>query len=99
MEKKIIKVSCNTENAPRKSKGSVAISRFFTLLCNGAKRITIPIMIGVGFTDELCPPIGGYAIYNALQGEKCIYNKIHHGHSDAPDGYDEATWNFLTGKQ
>ncbi|MBR2427471.1 MAG: acetylxylan esterase [Lentisphaeria bacterium] len=67
---------------------------FDTSFC--AKRITIPVMIGVGFTDELCPPTGVYAIYNALQGEKCIYNKIHHGHSDAPNGYDEATWTFLT---
>ena len=67
-----------------------------------ARRITIPVMIGVGFTDVSCPPSGGYTIYNELKGPKMMFNKIHYGHSGGPPEYTPASYQWvakhLTGK-
>ena len=52
-----------------------------------ARRITIPVMIGVGFEDTLCPPSAVYTIYNELRGPKFIFNKICHGHAGGPPEY------------
>lgn len=52
-----------------------------------ARRITIPVMIGVGFTDIYCPPSAVYTIYNELKGPKFIFNKICHGHAGGPPEY------------
>ena len=49
-----------------------------------ARRIQIPVMIGVGFTDIFCPPSAVYTIYNELKGPKIIFNKIRHGHAGGP---------------
>ncbi len=61
-----------------------------------ARRITIPVMIGVGFTDQSCPPSGGYTIYNELKGPKFLLKKIHHGHGDTPPEYTPMTWLWLS---
>ncbi len=52
-----------------------------------ARRITIPVMIGVGFTDLFCPPSAVYTIYNELRGPKFIFNKIKFGHAGSPPEY------------
>ena len=52
-----------------------------------ARRITIPVMIGVGFTDLFCPPSAVYTIYNELRGPKFIFNKIKYGHAGSPPEY------------
>ena len=49
-----------------------------------ARRIRIPVMISVGFTDIYCPPSAVYTIYNELKGPKIIFNKILHGHAGGP---------------
>lgn len=49
-----------------------------------ARRIRIPVMISVGFTDVFCPPSAVYTIYNELKGPKVIFNKILHGHAGGP---------------
>ena len=64
----------------------VAIRKYFDAsYC--AKRITCPVYLSVGFTDTACAPTAVYAIYNNLAGPKMIFNKIHHGHGDAPPEY------------
>ena len=61
-----------------------------------APGIKCPVMVGVGFHDRSCPPTGVYSFYNTLpEGKKQIFNKIHHGHGDAPKEYSPATWKFL----
>ena len=52
-----------------------------------ARRIEIPVMIGVGFVDLACPPSAVYTIYNELRGPKFIFDKIKNGHGDAPPEY------------
>ena len=61
-----------------------------------APDIKCPVLVGVGFHDRSCPPTGVYSFYNALpEGNKRIFNKIHHGHGDSPEGYSAATWKFI----
>ena len=52
-----------------------------------ARRIEIPVMIGVGFVDQPCPPSAVYTVYNELRGPKFIFDKIKNGHGDAPPEY------------
>ena len=61
-----------------------------------ARRITIPVMIGVGFVDLPCPPSAVYAIYNELKGPKFIFNKINYGHGGGPPEYQPITWLWLS---
>ena len=61
-----------------------------------ARRIQIPIMIGVGFTDVHCPPSAVYTIYNELRGPKIIFNKIRNGHGDAPPEYTPMAYLWLS---
>lgn len=71
------------------------VSEYFELVYF-APGIKCPVMVGVGFSDRSCPPTGVYSFYNALpEGKKQIFNKIHHGHGDAPKEYSPATWKFL----
>ena len=71
------------------------VSEYFELVYF-APGIKCPVMVGVGFSDRSCPPTGVYSFYNALpEGKKRIFNKIHHGHGDAPKEYSPATWKFL----
>lgn len=48
---------------------------------NFARRITCPVMVGVGLLDEVCPPSTAYAIYRELGGEKelRVYPEYAHG--------------------
>ncbi|MBR7138205.1 MAG: acetylxylan esterase [Lentisphaeria bacterium] len=72
-------------NAPE-FRGHVETRKYFdSAFC--ARRITVPVFIGVGFVDSACAPTAVYAIYNNLAGPKMIYNKINHGHGDAPGDY------------
>ena len=72
-------------NAPE-FRGHVETRKYFdSAFC--ARRITVPVFIGVGFVDAACAPTAVYAIYNNLAGPKMIYNKINHGHGDAPGDY------------
>ena len=61
-----------------------------------ARRITIRVMIGVGFIDRLCPPSAVYTIYNELGGPKFIFNKIRNGHSDSPPEYKPISYLWLS---
>ena len=72
-------------NAPE-FRGHVETRKYFdSAFC--ARRITVPVFIGVGFVDSACAPTAVYAIYNNLAGPKMIYNKINNGHGDAPGDY------------
>ena len=62
-----------------------------------ARRITIPVMIGVGFTDSACPPSAVYTIYNELKGPKLIFNKIRYGHGGGPPEYLPMVHAWLAG--
>jgi cephalosporin-C deacetylase len=48
---------------------------------NFARRITCPVMIGVGLLDDVCPPSTAYALYRELKGEKelRVYPEYAHG--------------------
>lgn len=48
---------------------------------NFARRITCPVIIGVGLLDDICPPSTGYALYQELAGEKelKVYPEYAHG--------------------
>ena len=61
-----------------------------------ARRITIPVMIGVGFVDLPCPPSAVYTIYNELKGPKFIFNKINYGHAGGPPEYQPMIWLWLS---
>ena len=52
-----------------------------------ARRITIPVYMGVGFLDSACAPTAVYAIYNNLAGPKFMFNKINHAHGGSPREY------------
>ena len=60
-----------------------------------ARRIEIPVMIGVGFIDQLCAPSAVYIIYNELKGPKFMLPKIKNGHGDAPPEYSPMTYLWL----
>jgi len=47
---------------------------------NFAARIRCPAMFSLGFLDDLCPPTGIYAAYNALRGPKTIRHDVAIGH-------------------
>ena len=61
-----------------------------------ARRIEIPVMIGVGFIDPFCTPSAVYTIYNELKGPKFMLPKIKNGHGDAPPEYGPMTYLWLS---
>ena len=61
-----------------------------------ARRIEIPVMIGVGFIDPFCAPSAVYTIYNELKGPKVLLPKIKNGHGDAPPEYGPMTYLWLS---
>ena len=61
-----------------------------------ARRIEIPVMIGVGFIDPFCTPSSVYTIYNELKGPKILLPKIKNGHGDAPPEYGPMTYLWLS---
>lgn len=72
-------------NAPE-FRGHIETRKYFdAAYC--ARRITIPIYMGVGFIDSACAPTAVYAIYNNLAGPKFMFNKINHGHGGSPREY------------
>lgn len=72
-------------NAPQFRENIGTRQYFDAAFC--ARRITCPIFIGVGFTDNACSPSSVYAIYNNLAGPKFMFNKIANGHGDCPPEY------------
>ena len=76
-------------NSPEYRKHVETLQYFDTAYA--ARRIGIPVMIGVGFIDKACLPTAVYSIYNELCGPKIILTKIRNGHGDAPTGYHEMT--------
>ncbi|MBI4557982.1 MAG: acetylxylan esterase [Candidatus Hydrogenedentes bacterium] len=60
---------------------------------NFASRIQCPALVGVCFLDELCPPTGIYAAYNALRGPKTIHHEPTTAHVHA-DAYREAAFRW-----
>lgn len=48
---------------------------------NFARRITCPVMVGVGLLDEICPPSTAYGLFRELRGEKAfrVYPEYGHG--------------------
>ncbi len=52
-----------------------------------APRITCPVFMSCGYTDNSCCPETVYAIYNQLRCKKVMYDKIENGHGDVPKGY------------
>lgn len=48
---------------------------------NFARRITCPVMVGVGLLDDVCPPSTAYALYRELGGAKelRVYPEYAHG--------------------
>ena len=60
-----------------------------------ARRIEIPVMIGVGFIDPFCTPSSVYTIYNELKGPKILLPKIKNGHGDAPPEYGPMAYLWL----
>ena len=61
-----------------------------------ARRIEVPVMIGVGFIDPFCTPTAVYTIYNELKGPKILLPKIKNGHGDAPPEYGPMTYLWLS---
>ncbi|WP_337874133.1 acetylxylan esterase [Exiguobacterium sp.] len=61
---------------------------------NFARRITCPVMVGVGLLDEVCPPSTGYALFRELSGEKAfrVYPEYAHGLSSR---HEEEKLKFL----
>ena len=59
-----------------------------------ARRITVPVFMSVGFVDGAVPPDSVYTIYNELRGPKFMFDKVDHGHGDAPPEYKPlyTTW-------
>jgi cephalosporin-C deacetylase-like acetyl esterase len=51
---------------------------------NFAARAKAPGFFTVGFIDTTCPPTSVYAAYNALPGEKAIFNDITSPHTNTP---------------
>ncbi len=47
---------------------------------NFAARVRCPSLFCVGFMDDLCPPTGVYAAYNAVKGPKTMLNEPRVGH-------------------
>lgn len=47
---------------------------------NFAARVSCPSLIGICFLDDLCPPTGVYAAFNALRGPKMIHLEPTAGH-------------------
>ncbi len=62
---------------------------------NFASRISCPAMFSLGFLDDLCPPTGIYAAYNALHGRKEIRHDISVGHIHT-DACKAATYKWVT---
>jgi cephalosporin-C deacetylase-like acetyl esterase len=57
---------------------------------NFASRITCPVRVAVGFSDETCPPCAVYAAYNEIKSaDKGIVNGIGMTHSCSPQFYRE----------
>ena len=52
-----------------------------------APRISCPVFMSCGFTDNSCCPETVYCIYNALRCRKVMYDKTENGHGDVPKGY------------
>jgi cephalosporin-C deacetylase-like acetyl esterase len=55
-----------------------------------ATRITCPVRVVVGFSDQHCPPASGYAAYNCIpSADKAILHGIGMGHGAFQRFYDE----------
>ena len=55
-----------------------------------ATRITCPVRVVVGFSDQHCPPASGYAAYNCIpSADKAILHGIGMGHAVFQRFYDE----------
>ena len=76
-------------NSPEYRKHVETLQYFDTAYA--ARRIEIPVMIGVGFIDKACLPTAVYSICNELRGPKIILPKIRNGHGDSPPEYHEMT--------
>lgn len=61
------------------------VARYFDAV-NFARLVKIPARVAVGFSDNCCPPWGGYAFFNALKSaDKDIYNGIGMWHATYPE--------------
>ena len=56
-------------------------------IVNFARRVRCPVMMGVGFLDDLCFPGNCYPAYNALACEKTVINAVECGHALDTDKY------------
>jgi len=63
--------------------GVVEAVKYFDCV-NFAARAKAPAIFTVGFIDTTCPPTSVYAAYNALRGQKQIFNDIAAGHTNTP---------------
>lgn len=54
--------------------------RYFDAV-NFARRITVPVLLTMGFVDTTCPPSGVYAAYNVITAPKQILSNPHSGHA------------------
>ena len=52
-----------------------------------ARRISVPVFMSAGFIDIAVAPDSVYTIYNELRGPKFMFDKVNHGHTDAPPEY------------
>lgn len=83
-------------SAAKEWKNNWKVTDYFDLVYF-APRIKCPVLVTAGYIDRSCPPTGVYSFYNNIpEGKKKFFAKIHHGHGDAPQGYNEMIWKFLT---
>ncbi len=63
---------------------------------NFARHIKVPVFISAGYIDTTCTPSSVFAAANCLGGQKLVYHKIHHGHTDGPVEYEALYWTYIS---
>lgn len=63
---------------------------------NIAKRVKGEVMLGVGLSDSICPPITQFAMYNKLTAQKQFIAYPDFGHENLP-GFADKTFEFMMG--
>jgi cephalosporin-C deacetylase-like acetyl esterase len=69
-------------------------ARYFDVV-NFAREVEVPVMIGTGFADLVCPASSVFAAYNALPGPKEMVIDPLSDHQRGMDKWWKASWDFF----
>ncbi len=76
------------------NKAEVMRSLYYVDVKHFAKWIKSPVLVGIGFKDEDCPPKGSFEVYKLIKSKKDLFIAKNSGHVVLP-GWNEKVFRFF----